>query len=322
MKRACLAVSMTLATSAVASEFRLSWPVDCQLGQDCHIQQYVDHDPSSGVQDFMCSGLSYDGHKGTDVALPTLAALEPGVAVLAAADGIVRGIRDGMVDQLYTKDTAETVEGRECGNGVVMDHGDGWVTQYCHLKQGSVRVRKGQRLTAGHPIGDVGLSGQTQFPHLHLSVRKDKKVIDPFRPDPETNCGSDQADLWDSAIAYQPGGLITAGFSTAIPTLASIRGGHADEAPLEVDAAALVFWASAYGSQIGDVLTLHIQGPDTVLLDNAITLTKAQAQLFRAGGKKRRTETWPAGDYVGTAHLVRDGNVISTQIRSMTIAAP
>lgn len=71
------------ATSAGA--FDLAFPLACSLGKTCYIQQYADHDASPVARDFTCGGLSYDGHTGTDFALTTLAAMQAGVDVLAAA---------------------------------------------------------------------------------------------------------------------------------------------------------------------------------------------------------------------------------------------
>ena len=42
---------------------------------------------------------------------------------------------------------------------------------YAHLADGSVRVRKGQLVAAGQPIGRVGRSGRASSPHLHFEVR-------------------------------------------------------------------------------------------------------------------------------------------------------
>ena len=53
----------------------LALPVDCTLGETCYIQQYFDHDPSTVWGDFTCGTLAYDGHDGTDFALPTRAAM-------------------------------------------------------------------------------------------------------------------------------------------------------------------------------------------------------------------------------------------------------
>ena len=59
---------------------------------------------------------------------------------------------------------------------MLIDHGGGWRTQYCHMRQGSVRVRKGDRVRDRQRLGTIGLSGKTEFPHLHLSVRFRGKV--------------------------------------------------------------------------------------------------------------------------------------------------
>ena len=130
--RAALALILSSASPALAEDVQLAFPLDCTLGQDCHIQQYMDQDPSAAARDYRCSGLTYDGHKGTDFALPDRAAMAAGVTVRAAAAGVVRGLRDGMAEGAPLSE----VQGRECGNGVVIDLGRGWETQYCHLKRG------------------------------------------------------------------------------------------------------------------------------------------------------------------------------------------
>jgi hypothetical protein len=150
----------------------------------------VDHDPGPTALDFTCSGLSYDTHTGTDFALPSLAAMRAGVAVLAAAPGQVTALRDGMPDTGLTPETAAQIEGRDCGNGVVIRHADGWETQYCHLMQGSVTVARGQIVETGTPLGLVGLSGNTEFPHVHIALRRNGQVVDPFDPDGQITCGA------------------------------------------------------------------------------------------------------------------------------------
>lgn len=321
MRRLGFALAMILppAAPAAAGGFALHWPVDCTLGQDCHIQQYVDHDPGPGARDFTCGGLSYDGHKGTDIALPFLSDIHAGIRVLAAADGAVAGTRDGMADQLANGKSAEAVKGRECGNGVVIRHAGGWETQYCHLKKDSLRVRKGGRVKAGDVLGEIGLSGQTQFPHLHLSLRKDGAVADPFQPGAAGNCGTGAAQLWSGGIPYQPGGLTGGGFHTAIPDYAEVKAGRADLAPLAADAPAMVFWALAYGGQKGDEIILSAAGPAGEVFRQSAVLEKPQAQLFRAAGKRLKAAAWPAGSYTGTAILMRGGREISRYSRQMEI---
>ncbi|MCH9052676.1 MAG: hypothetical protein IIA72_16640, partial [Proteobacteria bacterium] len=77
---------------------KLSLPLDCRPGISCWIAAHVDLDPGRGFADYACGHLGYNGHKGTDIAIRDLGAMEEGVAVLAAAPGIVKNWRDGMAD--------------------------------------------------------------------------------------------------------------------------------------------------------------------------------------------------------------------------------
>jgi hypothetical protein len=309
---ATTAAFFSLAMPVIAGDLLLQQPVDCTLGQTCFIQQYVDRDPGNAARDFTCGALSYDGHKGTDFGLPSLAAMRAGVDVLAAAPGVVIGTRDGMPDTGYSKDTAAAIEGKECGNGVVIDNGDGWQTQYCHLKSGSVRVRRNDVIKAGQVLGQVGLSGKTQFPHVHLSVRKNGAVVDPFSSVAADTCGGAVESLWDVAPEYRPGGTLNAGFSTRVPSFAEVKDGPAP-APLSVMDEALVLWVYAYGSQPGDILQLTISGPAGIVLSKDVTLEKTQAQYFRAVGKRRPGAGFAPGTYNGQIRLIRDGKQLDTR---------
>lgn len=321
MRPAGLLIALSLAAPAAAGDFRLQFPLGCTLGEDCHIQQYVDHDQGPGAADFTCGRLSYDGHKGTDIALPYLSDMRAGATVRAAADGVVLGTRNTMPDQYATAENAAAIDGKECGNGLVLQHGGGWETQYCHMKRGSIRVQSGMKVKAGDALGEVGLSGKTQFPHLHLSVRKDGAVVDPFSPDSFGTCGAASAPaLWADPPDYRPGGVLGAGFSSAIPEYQAVKDGTADQAPLAADAPAFVFWAYAFGGQEGDTLELTVTGPGGELVSRREALEKDQAQFFRAAGRRLRGGSWPAGHYTGTARLLRGGSEVDSFSSSMTLA--
>ena len=314
MRAAWLLALMTSALPASAEVFRLALPIDCTLGQDCFIQQYLDHDPGPDASDFTCNGLSYDTHTGTDFALPSLAAMQAGVAVLASAPGQVSALRDGMPDTGLTPETAAEIEGRDCGNGVVIRHADGWETQYCHLMQGSVTVSQGQQVAAGDRLGLVGLSGNTEFPHVHITLRRDGQVVDPFDPDGQITCGAPEAEtLWSAPITYAPGALLDAGFATAVPDYASVKAGTAKAKTIARDAPALVVWGYAFGGREGDRVQITITGPGGIITDHSDTLEKNQAQFFRAAGRRSPDGGWPKGDYVAEVTLLRDGQTISTR---------
>lgn len=104
-----------------------------------------------------------------------------GLPILAAAKGVVAVANDGMADQAKLFDPNKA---GGPGNHVVIDHGDGEFSLYGHLQRGSVRVRVGQTVTSGEPLGLCGNSGASEFPHLHfqLQTRADIKGADGLPP--------------------------------------------------------------------------------------------------------------------------------------------
>ena len=167
---------------AVPAGPRLAFPVACALGRTCEIQHYVDRDPGPGVRDYRCATQTYQAHNGFDIRVPDMMAQRRGVDVLASAAGTVARVRDGVADISVRAPGAPSVANQECGNGVAISHGGGWETQYCHMARGSIRVKPGDVVAAGAPIGRVGLSGNTEYPHLHMTVRHNGVVVDPFAP--------------------------------------------------------------------------------------------------------------------------------------------
>lgn len=313
MFRLVSALLFSLAATQAAGELRLGFPVDCKLNRDCFIQNYVDHNPRPGYKDFACGKLSYDGHKGTDFALHSLAAMKRGVPVLAAASGTVTRLRDGMADRLagFKAD----FDGQACGNGVVLKHPDGWETQYCHMKKGSIAVAVGQQVKEGEVLGMIGLSGRTQFPHLHIEVRHKGKIVDPFVPISSVghrkSCNAEPVrSLWTAPPAYRPGGLIALGFADHVPEYKNVRAGNVGRSEMSGSAQALVLFAYGFGGREGDKVSLYINGPKGALSTETVTLSKDQAQFMQAVGRKRSWAHWPRGSYSGRVVLQRDGRVL------------
>jgi len=64
------------------------------------------------------------------------------------------------------------------GNLVVVDHGGGWVTYYAHLSR--ISVSKGEQVSTGQVLGNMGRTGNATGYHLHFEVRKNGKAINPL----------------------------------------------------------------------------------------------------------------------------------------------
>lgn len=321
MRAPFLALTLTSFAAPLAAKGPLfSLPIDCDLGETCFIQNYVDTDPGPDARDYTCGPLTYDGHKGTDFRVATIADMEAGVTVLAAAPGTVRATRDGMSDIPSDAADAPELDGKDCGNGLVIDHGGGWETQYCHMRNGSLEVEKGQRVAKGTHLGLIGLSGKTVFPHIHMSIRKHGEVVDPFAPDAAGTCGPSDSTLWEDPVAYQAGALLWVGFAEGIPDFADIKAGLPDLTTLGADAPGLVLWGYAFGTRAGDTMEFNITGPDGWRHDQLVEFTKPQAQLYRASGRKRPPEGWPQGTYEGKVTFARGETVLSSESLSITIS--
>ncbi len=309
----------------------LSLPIACDPGEDCWVVNFVDLDSGPGRLDYQCGQMSYDGHKGTDIALANMARLSENVPVLAAAAGRVGGVRDGMDDVNVRKIVREALDGRECGNGVRIDHGDGWVTQYCHLKKGSVLVSAGQQVEAGQALGAVGLSGLTEFPHVHLSVRRGETVVDPFRGVADAPaCGIGSVPLWDEVTLGQLTAipapvLLDAGFADKVPSMEEAASGSGAVDQLQPDSEAVVLWLRATGTQPGDTARLMVFLPDgTVFFDETVTAERHRAAFFRAFGRKNTERNFPngfpSGGWQGRITLSRDGVVTADRTFDLTVA--
>lgn len=310
-------VAAPLAPSAQGAPPALALPIDCALGETCFVQNHVDRDPGPGFADVACGALGYPGHDGTDFALPDLAAMAAGVDVLASAPGVVMRTRDGRPDVSVRDPAAPSVAGRECGNGVSLDHGGGWSTQYCHLARGSIAVRPGDRVETGDVLGRVGLSGNTEFPHVHLAVRHDGETVDPYDAS-GTACGDGRLDpLWAEPLPYVSTGVTSAGFLERAPEWGEVKAGGlvhggARDAPL-------VLWGQAFGGRAGDAMRLRIEGPGGAVMEGSPTLSRTQVAYFFAEGQYPPEGGWPPGRYTGLVEIRRGGAVMDRAETALTI---
>lgn len=95
-------------------------------------------------------------HEGIDFAAPR------GTPIYATGNGVVKRTRKSTVGY---------------GNHVIIDHGYGYLTSYCHMQR--FIVKPGQKVTRGQCIGYVGSTGTSTSPHLHYEVIKNRRKVNP-----------------------------------------------------------------------------------------------------------------------------------------------
>lgn len=326
---------VVLTALPVSAEPVFGLPLVCPQGSICPIQQFVDLDPGPGARDPWCGTRTYDGHKGTDFRVLSMRDVDRGVEVIAMADGVIKAGRDGMTDQLVLTDQGrQAVASRECGNGLVLDHGGGFETQYCHMRQGSLRHKPGARLRKGDVLGLVGASGLAAFPHIHVTLRRNGKEIDPFTGlSAGDACAVYDGNAADNGSAGAAKGWLDGNAMSALnppdePTVLSA--GFADGAvsanqfvntglPVSPDrnSLALVGYIWAINLAEGDRFALRIE-KDGKLFNEQVTepLDRSKAVYVAYSGKKGAPMP---GRYSLDAAIVRQGQTISLQTEDLVI---
>jgi murein DD-endopeptidase MepM/ murein hydrolase activator NlpD len=294
----------------VSQPIQLELPLDCALPQRCLVQFQVDRRSGPAVGDYRCGKRTYDTHRGTDFRVLSPQDFAAGIPVLAAAPGRVAILRDGMEDIDVVELGRSKVEGRAGGNQVVIAHEDGWETWYWHLRKGSVAVQEGQTVTAGTRLGLVGLSGDTNFPHLHFELRRNRNIIvDPF----DASAGDDQCrtpaqSLWTksaaAALGYEP---IAArvGFTTRESSRNDAIYGRVPDAGAEANVQALFVWFELYGVNRDDLISVQWGLPDGTWREPAqFVWQQDQSYLYRSG-RLNLPAPLPRGDYAVRLKIVR-----------------
>jgi len=101
-----------------------------------------------------------------------------GAEVLAAAEGPVVSVREGMPEETPNQPPVAVLGPADyAGNHVVIQTAPAVWTIYAHLQPGSIRVAVGERVTPGQPLGRLGNTGNSAAPHLHFQLSDGPDVL-------------------------------------------------------------------------------------------------------------------------------------------------
>lgn len=169
---------------------KYEWPVKMSPGQGYRfidaIIGYVDHNPASpnAILDWNCGSRTYDldtgyNHKGTDIRVapyPWNIMDQNAAFAVAAAPGVIVNKSDGNYDRNCSSTTPAPV------NAIYLQHADGSVSWYLHLKKFSLTTKEiGDTVEEGEYLGIIGSSGRSGRPHLHFEAYNPSgQLQDPF----------------------------------------------------------------------------------------------------------------------------------------------
>jgi murein DD-endopeptidase MepM/ murein hydrolase activator NlpD len=141
-ERAVIDAALSNWRDAADPAMRLDAPLDGSRSSSFGLRRFFNEQPRSP-------------HSGMDIAAP------PGTVIRAPADGVVTATGDFYFN----------------GNTVFLDHGQGFVTMYCHLSEIDVAAKR--EVLTGDPLGKVGATGRVTGAHLHFGTYLNGTAVDP-----------------------------------------------------------------------------------------------------------------------------------------------
>lgn len=233
------------------------------------------------------------------------------------------------MDQLVTTEgDREAIAGKDCGNGLVIDHGNGTEVQYCHLRRGSISPKAGDTLRRGEPIGMIAASGLAQFPHVHITVRVSGQVVDPGTGRKlQDGCGKGSATatpLFSENIANTLGAGETAIMAIGLTGdvidhgMLSVSGSPGDADTRSFNT---VGWAWFINVRQGDRVRVTLRGPDGEVIAEQTSgpMERHKADYSAYSGKRGSPEP---GVYRMIASVLRNERVVMERAMQLQVRRP
>lgn len=279
----------------------LEEPIVGTLNEDFFYTNYVDEGSGTAIRDYTCGPKTYDGHQGVDIVLPSFARMDAGVDVVAAAPGTVVEAHDGEFDRQKAWSNAPW-------NDVIIDHDGQLRTVYGHLKSGSVAVTVGQSVAAGTKLGEVGSSGRSDMPHLHLELVQGGTFTDPYGG----TCSSGRR-YFLAPLPYQDEfRMIAAEVSDLAMDIDIIKDGLPPATTIDENDAQATAWVHLHNGRTGAQVVFTFRRPDGVALDDIdVTLPSFYSMSWWwAWWDRWLLDPWP-GDW--SVEIRYEGDLLATR---------
>jgi len=291
----------------------MAFPLVCEPGVSCFILSYPDMDAASdSARDYACGPSTTEGDPFLRIGLPDVSAIPLNAPVIAAAAGRVKDISDGVADLVISGRAQLKTGSSLCGNGIIIDHGAGLNTSYCHLKRGSLKVKRGQEVVKGQVIAFAGQSGLATWPQLAFSVSSNGFFLDPMTGKTEIEgCGFKPRPIIDVPApfkAYQPAAIVGMGFSLAPVATVAIATGKAPRfVQINPEEKAINLWALLLGVKRGDAVKATLRDPrGRVFESRDVTIDADTDRQLINVTRTRGFVNWREGVYTGEIEVTRD----------------
>lgn len=259
---------------AAAPTFR--WPVQASTNNTdpgVHgISNFVDQNTNAvSLRDYNCGSRTYDGHHGTDIFSWPFYWLKMDrneVEIVAAAPGVILSKSDGNYDR-------NCAMGGATWNAVYIQHADGSVAWYGHLKSNSLTSKAvGAAVAEGEYLGLMGSSGSSTGPHLHFEVYDAAShLVDPW----QGSCNAlNTGSWWQVQRPYYDSAINKISTHSNLVTWPACPTAETPNTANVFQASATVYFYSFYRDQlVGDVTSNTVFQPDgstytTWLISNTV----------------------------------------------------